>query len=38
MVVGPATMEHLEHIDFDRTTHTDDNLQAASLLILFAER
>ena len=36
-IVGPS-LEHLEHIDFDRTTHTDDNIQAAALLIMFAER
>lgn len=36
-IVVPG-LEHLEQVDFERTTHTDDNLQAMSLLVMFAER
>lgn len=32
------SLQHLEQVDFDSTMHTDDNLQAMSLLIMFAER
>jgi len=41
-IAGPEVivpgLEHLEQIDFDKTVHTDDNLQAMSLLVMFAER
>lgn len=33
-----AGLEHLEQIDFDRTTYTNDNLEAMSMLMMFAER
>lgn len=36
-VIVPG-LEHLESVDFERTTYTDDNLQAMSLLVMFAER
>jgi hypothetical protein len=36
-VIVPG-LEHLEKIDFERTIHTDDNLQAMALLFMFAER
>jgi len=40
--VGPEVvlvgLEHLEQIDFDRTTYTNDNLEAMSMLMMFAER